>query len=155
MKVGLAVSAPVSVTLPTPVAGVSEVAPYTCTHGQITLPSPYAPVAVPAEEWTSRQRPRTRGHSRRGAFHSPQLLMLSGVGPADHLRDHAIAVAHELPGVGENLQNHLEVHMQWRADRRHTRNRYITGDSGPDGESISTLSFPGVVARRRRRPLLC
>ena len=59
-----------------------------------------------------------------GAFHSPQLLMLSGVGPADHLRDHGIAVAHELPGVGGNLQDHLEVHMQWRADRRHTRNRY-------------------------------
>ena len=59
-----------------------------------------------------------------GAFHSPQLLMLSGVGPPDHLRDHAIAVAHELPGVGGNLQDHLEVHLQWRADRRHTRNRY-------------------------------
>ena len=59
-----------------------------------------------------------------GAFHSPQMLMLSGVGPVDHLRDHAIAVAHELPGVGGNLQDHLEVHMQWRADRRHTRNRY-------------------------------
>ena len=59
-----------------------------------------------------------------GAFHSPQLLMLSGVGPADHLRDHGIAVAHNLPGVGGNLQDHLEVHMQWRADRRDTRNRY-------------------------------
>ena len=59
-----------------------------------------------------------------GAFHSPQLLMLSGVGPADHLRDHGIAVAHDLPGVGGNLQDHLEVHLQWRADRRHARNRY-------------------------------
>ena len=59
-----------------------------------------------------------------GAFHSPQLLMLSGIGPADHLRDHGIALAHELPGVGANLQDHLEVHMQWRADRRHTRNHY-------------------------------
>ena len=59
-----------------------------------------------------------------GAFHSPQLLMLSGVGPADHLRDHGIEIIHELPGVGENLQDHLEVHLQWRADRRHTRNRY-------------------------------
>ena len=59
-----------------------------------------------------------------GAFHSPQLLMLSGVGPADHLRDHGIAVVHDLPGVGGNLQDHLEVHLQWRADRRHTRNRY-------------------------------
>ena len=59
-----------------------------------------------------------------GAFHSPQRLMLSGVGPADHLRDHGIAVAHELPGVGANLQDHLEVHMQRRSDRRHARNRY-------------------------------
>ena len=54
-----------------------------------------------------------------GAFHSPQLLMLSGIGPADHLRDHRITVAHELPGLGANLQDHLEVHMQWRVDRRH------------------------------------
>ena len=59
-----------------------------------------------------------------GAFQSPQLLMLSGIGPADHLRDHSIAVAHDLPGVGGNLQDHLEVHMQWRSVKRHTRNRH-------------------------------
>ena len=41
-----------------------------------------------------------------GAFHSPQLLMVSGVGPAAHLRSHGIAVAHDLPGVGQNLQDH-------------------------------------------------
>ena len=44
-----------------------------------------------------------------GAINSPQLLMLSGIGPADHLREHGIAVAHELRGVGANLQDHLDV----------------------------------------------
>ena len=47
-----------------------------------------------------------------GAFQSPQLLMLSGIGPADHLREHGIEVIHDLPGVGRNLQDHLEVHIK-------------------------------------------
>ena len=41
-----------------------------------------------------------------GAIASPQLLMLSGVGPAEHLRELGIAVTHNLPGVGENLRDH-------------------------------------------------
>jgi choline dehydrogenase-like flavoprotein len=41
-----------------------------------------------------------------GAFQSPQILMLSGVGPAEHLRQNGIDVLHELPGVGANLQDH-------------------------------------------------
>lgn len=40
-----------------------------------------------------------------GAMQSPQLLMLSGIGPADHLREHGIGVLHDLPGVGENLHD--------------------------------------------------
>lgn len=44
-----------------------------------------------------------------GAFNSPQLLMASGIGPAAHLREHGIAVVHDLPGVGENLQDHLDI----------------------------------------------
>jgi choline dehydrogenase-like flavoprotein len=44
-----------------------------------------------------------------GSFGSPQLLMLSGIGPADHLRQHGIALVHELPGVGENLHDHPDV----------------------------------------------
>jgi choline dehydrogenase-like flavoprotein len=44
-----------------------------------------------------------------GSFGSPQLLMLSGIGPADHLKQHGIAVVHELPGVGENLHDHPDV----------------------------------------------
>ena len=41
-----------------------------------------------------------------GTFASPQLLMLSGVGPAAHVSEHGIPVVHDLPGVGENLQDH-------------------------------------------------
>jgi choline dehydrogenase-like flavoprotein len=44
-----------------------------------------------------------------GAFNSPQLLMASGVGPGEHLRSHGIEVVKDLRGVGENLQDHLDV----------------------------------------------
>jgi choline dehydrogenase-like flavoprotein len=44
-----------------------------------------------------------------GAFNSPQLLMLSGIGPAGQLREHGIKQVHELPGVGENLHDHPDV----------------------------------------------
>ena len=43
-----------------------------------------------------------------GTFGSPQLLLLSGVGPADELRRHGISVVHQLKGVGKNLQDHLD-----------------------------------------------
>jgi choline dehydrogenase-like flavoprotein len=48
-----------------------------------------------------------------GAIGSPQLLMLSGVGAAEQLRRHGVAVRHELPGVGENLQDHPYVLCGW------------------------------------------
>ena len=47
-----------------------------------------------------------------GPVNAPQLLMLSGIGPPGHLREHGIEVAHDLPGVGENLQDHMEVFIQ-------------------------------------------
>ena len=47
-----------------------------------------------------------------GAINSPQLLQLSGIGPADLLKKHSIDVIHDLPGVGENLQEHLEMYIQ-------------------------------------------
>ncbi len=47
-----------------------------------------------------------------GAFNSPQLLQLSGVGDPDHLRSLGIDVVSAVPGVGENLQDHLEVYIQ-------------------------------------------
>ena len=48
-----------------------------------------------------------------GAIASPQLLQLSGVGNADELRPLGIDVVHDLPGVGEHLQDHLEVYVQY------------------------------------------
>jgi choline dehydrogenase len=50
-----------------------------------------------------------------GSFVSPHLLMLSGVGPARDLVRHGIDVVHDLPGVGENLQDHLDVTLEYRA----------------------------------------
>jgi choline dehydrogenase-like flavoprotein len=44
-----------------------------------------------------------------GALQSPQILMLSGVGPGDHLRQHGIDVVHALPGVGQHLHDHVDV----------------------------------------------
>ncbi|MFW6321666.1 MAG: GMC family oxidoreductase [Halohasta sp.] len=52
-----------------------------------------------------------------GAINSPQLLMLSGVGPADHLEAHGISVVHELPGVGRNLQDHLQVKLNYACEK--------------------------------------
>jgi choline dehydrogenase len=53
-----------------------------------------------------------------GAFQSPQLLMLSGIGPRAELERHGIAVRHDLPGVGQNLQDHLDVIVETRARSR-------------------------------------
>ena len=47
-----------------------------------------------------------------GAINSPQLLMLSGLGPADHLKAHGIPLVQDMPGVGSNLQDHLEIYIQ-------------------------------------------
>jgi choline dehydrogenase-like flavoprotein len=52
-----------------------------------------------------------------GAFGSPHLLMLSGIGPEDALRDHGIPVVHALPGVGQNLQDHLDYCLSYRSLR--------------------------------------
>lgn len=46
------------------------------------------------------------------SINSPKLLMLSGVGPAAHLREHGIEVIADRPGVGQNLQDHLELYIQ-------------------------------------------
>eukprot|EP00518_Triparma_eleuthera_P019012 CAMPEP_0197571130 /NCGR_PEP_ID=MMETSP1320-20131121/41796_1 /TAXON_ID=91990 /ORGANISM="Bolidomonas sp., Strain RCC2347" /LENGTH=570 /DNA_ID=CAMNT_0043133613 /DNA_START=1179 /DNA_END=2891 /DNA_ORIENTATION=- len=52
-----------------------------------------------------------------GSIGTPQLLMLSGVGPSDHLSDHGIETVVDLP-VGQNLQDHLEFYMQYRTTAR-------------------------------------
>lgn len=52
-----------------------------------------------------------------GAYASPQILMLSGIGPADHLRQHGVAVVADLGGVGQNLQEHPLAPMSFRAKK--------------------------------------
>lgn len=49
-----------------------------------------------------------------GAIGTPQIMMLSGIGPADHLRSHGLSIAADLPNVGENLHDHLEVKVKHR-----------------------------------------
>ena len=57
-----------------------------------------------------------------GAIGSPAFLQRSGIGPADVLEDAGVALRHELPGVGENLQDHLEVYCQYRCRQPITLN---------------------------------
>ena len=49
-----------------------------------------------------------------GAINSPHLLMVSGIGPAQHLQESGVAVAHDLPGVGQNLQDHFQARITYR-----------------------------------------
>ncbi len=57
-----------------------------------------------------------------GAVNSPQLLQLSGIGPAALLRQHGIDVVHELPGVGANLQDHLQIRSVYKVQGVQTLN---------------------------------
>ncbi|HWK13770.1 MAG TPA: GMC family oxidoreductase N-terminal domain-containing protein [Rhizobiaceae bacterium] len=55
-----------------------------------------------------------------GSYNSPQLLMLSGIGPADHLREVGVEVLHDLPGVGQNLSEHPIIGMVFRSSLKRT-----------------------------------
>jgi choline dehydrogenase len=66
-----------------------------------------------------------------GAFNSPQLLQLSGIGDADHLRSVGVAPVHHLPGVGEHLQDHLEVYVQHASRRPVSLNPMLKWRSRP------------------------
>lgn len=59
-----------------------------------------------------------------GAFNSPQILMLSGIGPAAHLRDHNIQVQADKPAVGSDLQDHVDYVSSWE-----TQSKVPIGDS--------------------------
>ena len=61
-----------------------------------------------------------------GAINSPQLLQLSGVGPAKLLREHSINVVHDAPGIGENLQDHLQLRMAFKVQGVRTLNEWAS-----------------------------
>ncbi|WP_127115055.1 choline dehydrogenase [Shimia sediminis] len=58
------------------------------------------------------------------SLNSPKLLMLSGIGPAAHLAEHGIEVIADRPGVGQNLQDHLEVYVQYACKKPITLYKY-------------------------------
>ena len=58
------------------------------------------------------------------SINSPKILMLSGIGPAAHLAEHGIPLVADRPGVGANLQDHLEIYMQFQAARPITLYKY-------------------------------
>jgi len=60
-----------------------------------------------------------------GSINSPQLLLLSGVGPANHLKEKGIEVIHNLQGVGRNLQDHLETYIQQECKTSDTLYSYV------------------------------
>ncbi len=74
---------------------------------------------------TRRVRARKEVILSASSFNSPKLLMLSGIGPAEHLKEHGIEVVHDLPGVGQNLQDHLEVWVQQECTRNITLNSWL------------------------------
>jgi choline dehydrogenase len=63
-----------------------------------------------------------------GSFNSPQILLLSGIGPADELKPLGIAPVHDLPGVGRNLAEHPNVTVAWQLNRADTFTRFLRLD---------------------------
>ncbi|MBZ9808787.1 MULTISPECIES: choline dehydrogenase [unclassified Mesorhizobium] len=59
------------------------------------------------------------------SINSPKILMLSGIGPAEHLRENGIAVVADRPGVGRNLQDHLELYIQQESTKPITLNSVL------------------------------
>jgi choline dehydrogenase len=76
-----------------------------------------------------------------GAVSSPQLLQCSGIGPAALLQQHGIPVVHELPGVGENLQDHLQLRMSFRVKNTRTLNETAGSLIGRLGIGLEYLLF--------------
>ncbi len=79
------------------------------------------------------------------SINTPKLLMLSGIGPADHLRQHGVGVVADRKGVGANLQDHLEVYMQFAAKQPITLYKYwnIWGKAWVGAQWLLTGKGPG------------
>ncbi len=63
-----------------------------------------------------------------GALQSPKLLLLSGIGPANQLKEHGIDVVADLPGVGENLQDHVQLPVVYRSNINIPNTTLLTGN---------------------------
>ena len=76
-----------------------------------------------------------------GAIGSPQILQLSGVGPGALLQQYGIPVVHDLPGVGENLHDHLQIRMQYRVSGVKTLNTMANSLWGKAAMALEYLAF--------------
>ncbi|HEY6239382.1 MAG TPA: GMC family oxidoreductase N-terminal domain-containing protein [Burkholderiales bacterium] len=76
-----------------------------------------------------------------GAIGSPHILQLSGVGPAEFLREHNVAVTHHSPGVGENLQDHLQLRMAFKVKNVRTLNERANTLIGKISMGLEYLFF--------------
>ena len=76
-----------------------------------------------------------------GAIGSPHLLQLSGIGPGPLLREHGIDVVHELPGVGENLQDHLQIRAVYKVRGAKTLNERANSLVGKAGMALEYALF--------------
>ena len=76
-----------------------------------------------------------------GSLQSPQLLQLSGVGPKALLDRHAIPLVHELPGVGENLQDHLQIRLSYECTKPITTNDQLNSWWGQMRIGLQWLLF--------------
>ncbi len=79
------------------------------------------------------------------SFNSPKLLMLSGIGPGAHLAEHGIGVVADRPGVGQNLQDHLELYIQMASLQPVTLYRYwnLAGKAYVGARWLFTKTGPG------------
>jgi choline dehydrogenase len=76
-----------------------------------------------------------------GAVGSPQLLQVSGIGPGELLQRHGIAIRHALPGVGENLQDHLQVRLAYKVSNTKTLNERANRVLGRVGIGLEYALF--------------
>ena len=76
-----------------------------------------------------------------GAIGSPQVLQLSGIGPGDLLKKNGIEVVHDLPGVGENLHDHLQIRMQYKVRNVKTLNGVANSFVGKAAMALEYLVF--------------
>ena len=76
-----------------------------------------------------------------GAIGSPQLLQLSGIGSGTLLKKHQIGVVHDLPGVGENLHDHLQIRLQYKVKNVKTLNGIANSLVGKAAMAIEYFAF--------------
>ena len=76
-----------------------------------------------------------------GAIGSPQLLQLAGIGPGAHLQEAGVPVRHALPGVGENLQDHLQLRLAFKVTNTRTMNERANSLLGRLGMGLEYILF--------------